>query len=213
MKLYYSPGTCSLAAHIVLREAGLAFDLIQVDIGSHKTAAGSDYLQINQKGSVPVLEFEDGSRLTEGPIICQYLADQAEKRSLMPAAGTLERYRVMEWQNYITSELHKFFWPLFNLGEDQETTKAVYRKKLSDKFNWVSKQLGAGPYLTGENFTAADAYLFTVANWSRMVNVDLTGATDLGEFMGRVAQRPAVRQAMLAEGLITQPTAKQTATA
>lgn len=213
MKLYYSPGTCSLAAHIVLREAGLTLDLTKVDIGSHKTAAGSDYYQINEKGSVPVLEFEDGSRLTEGPVICQYLADQAGNKTLMPAAGTLERYRVMEWQNYITSELHKFFWPLFNLGEDQEATKAVYRKKLSDKFNWVSKQLGSGAYLTGENFTAADAYLFTVANWCRMVNVDIADATELNAFIQRVAQRPAVREAMIAEGLISQSAAKQTATA
>lgn len=213
MKLYYSPGTCSLAVHIVLREAGLPFDLIKVDIGSHETAAGTNYFHINEKGSVPVLEFEDGSRLTEGPIICQYLADQAGNRELIPAAGTPERYRVMEWQNYITSELHKFFWPLFNLGDEQEAAKAVYRKKLSDKFNWVSKQLGEGPYLTGEHFTAADAYLFTVANWCRMVNVDLTGATELNEFMQRVAQRPAVRQAMITEGLITQPTTKQTETA
>lgn len=213
MKLYYSPGTCSLAVHIVLREAGLPVELIKVDIGSHKTAAGSDYFHINEKGSVPVLEFEDGSRLTEGPIICQYLADQTGNRELMPAAGTLERYRVMEWQNYITSELHKFFWPLFNLGDEQEAAKGAYRKKLSDKFNWVSKKLGSGPYLTGERFTAADAYLFTVANWCRMVNVDISGATELGAFMKHVSQRPRVEEAMLAEGLITQPAVKQTTTA
>lgn len=201
MKLYYSPAACSLAPHIVLREAGLPFELVRVDTSTHKLADGSDYYAINPKGQVPVLELDDGSRLTEGPIICQYLADRAENRQLMPAPGTMQRYRVMEWQNYITSELHKSFSPLFGPAFDG-TAKKTFRENLAKKFAWVVEQLGDKPYLTGETFTAADAYLFVVSGWARFVDLDLSHLPQLTAFRERVAARPAVAQALKAEGLV-----------
>jgi glutathione S-transferase len=200
MKLYYSPGACSFAPHIVLREANLAFTLERVDIGTHKTADGTDYYTINPRGQVPLLELDDGQRLSEGPIIAQYVADRAQRTDLMPAAGTLERYRVMEWQNYITSELHKTFAPLFDAAIDAPA-KALFSAALRKKFAWVSSQLRGRQYLTGDNFTAADAYLFTVARWSQFVGLDLSDFEHLQGFLQRVASRPAVREAMKAEGV------------
>lgn len=201
MKLYYSPAACSLAPHIVLRETGLPFELVRVDTSTHKLADGSDYYAINPKGQVPVLELDDGSRLTEGPIICQYLADRAENRQLMPAPGTMARYRVMEWQNYITSELHKSFSPLFSPAFDGNAKKA-FRESLANKFAWVVQQLGDKPFLTGDTFTAADAYLFVVSGWARFVDLDLSHLPKLTAFRERVAARPAVAQALKAEGLV-----------
>ncbi|HRK86918.1 MAG TPA: glutathione transferase GstA [Alcaligenes faecalis] len=200
MKLYYSPAACSLAPHIVLREAGLTFHLELVDTARHQTAGNADYYAINPKGMVPVLELTDGTRLTEGPVIAQYIADQANATTLMPEAGSMQRYRVMEWQNYITSELHKSFTPLFHNDVDAAAKTAlagVLRKKLE----WLNDQLAHGHYLTGEAFTAADAYLFVVLGWAKFVSLDISDLTHLQGFMQRVQARPAVRQAMQAEGL------------
>ena len=200
MKLYHSPGACSLAPHIVLREAGLPFTLEKVDLAKHVTADGTNYYSINPKGSVPFLELDDGSTLSEGPIITQYVSDKAGNTTLMPAAGTLARYRVMEWQNYITSELHKSFSPLFSPAFDA-TAKGVHAQLLRKKYEWVDSQLEGKTFLTGENFTAADAYLFTVTNWSRIVKLDLSDLPHLQGFLARVAARPAVQEALKAEGL------------
>jgi glutathione S-transferase len=200
MKLYYSPGACSLAPHIVLCEAKLPHTLIKVDTSTHLTENGTDFYTINPKGYVPVLELDDGQRLSEGPIIAQFIADHTRGEDLMPAAGSMARYRVMEWQNYITSELHKSFSPLFNPALDAPA-KAVFAAILSKKFGWVSGQLRGKSYLTGESFTAADAYLFTVAGWAKYVSLDLSDFEHLQAFLKRVASRAAVQEAMKAEGL------------
>lgn len=201
MKLYFSPGACSLTPHIVLREAGLPFSLVKVDTATHKTEHGVDFYTINPKGYVPLLELDDGQLLSEGPVIAQYVADRAKRSDLMPEAGTMARYRVMEWQSYITSELHKSFSPLFNPAFDS-ATKTLFADGLRKKFGWVSSQLRGRQYLTGDSFTAADAYLFTVAGWSKYVGLDLSDCEHLQAFLARVAERPAVREAMKAEGLI-----------
>jgi glutathione S-transferase len=201
MKLYYAPAACSLAPHIVLREAGLSFTLEKVDTARHRTADGGDFYALNPKGQVPLLELSDGTRLTEGPVIAQFIADRAEAMSLMPAAGTVERYRVMEWQNYITSELHKSFTPLFHNDVDanaKQALAAVLRKKLQ----WLDGQLAGRDYLTGDTFTAADAYLFVVLGWAAFVKLDIADLAHLQAFITRVAARPAVRDAMQAEGLV-----------
>ena len=201
MKLFFSPGACSLAPHIVLREAGLAFTLEKVDLAKHVTAGGADYYGVTQKGQVPLLQLDDGALLSEGPVITQYVADLAGRKDLAPAAGTLPRYRVMEWQNYITSELHKSFAPLFSPDFD-DTAKGQHKALLRKKFEWVNSRLSDTPFLTGDGFTAADAYLFTVANWARHVALDLADLSHLQRFLARVAERPAVREAMKAEGLL-----------
>ncbi len=201
MKLYYSPGACSLVPHIVLREAGLPFTLEKVDTAKHTLASGGDYYAINAKGQVPVLELDDGARLTEGPVIAQFIADKAGSATLMPVGGSLARLRVMEWQNYITSELHKSFTPLFNPKFDA-TAKALHSKLLRKKYEWVDGKLANSDFLTGDSFTAADAYLFTVTNWAKYVSLDLSDLQHLQAFVARVAARPAVHTAMKAEGLL-----------
>lgn len=201
MKLYFSPGACSLAPHIVLREAGISFALEKIDTTKHLTAVGGDYYAINPKGQVPVLDLDDGTRLTEGPVIAQFVADHAAKATLMPAAGSVARYRVMEWQNYITSELHKSFTPLFNPEFDAKA-KGLHAQLLRKKYEWVNGRLADTKYLTGENFTAADAYLFTVTRWAKHVSLNLTDLPNLQRFLASVAERPAVREAMKAEGLL-----------
>ena len=202
MKLYYAPGACSLAPHIVLRETSTSFALEKVNTGTHRSADGSDYYAINPKGQVPVLELEDGTRLTEGPVVSQFIADRAGALSLMPAAGSLARYRVMEWQNYVTSELHKSFTPLFH-GDLDATAKKTLAGLLRKKLAWVDGQLAGKSYLTGETFTAADAYLFVVLGWAKFVQIELADLKHLTAFMARVAARPAVQAAMKAEGLLT----------
>jgi len=200
MKLFYSPGACSLAPHIVLREAGLPFALERVDTGKHLTASGADYYAINPKGQVPLLELDDGQRLSEGPVIAQYIADLAANTTLVPAAGSMARYRVAEWQNYVTSELHKGFTPLFNPALDagaKKTLSAVLRKK----YEWVDSRLSDTRFLTGDSFTAADAYLFTVTGWARHVGLELSDLRHLQRFIAAVGERAAVRQALKAEGL------------
>ena len=200
-KLYYSPGACSLSPHIVLREAGLPFDLVLASTKTHKLADGTDYYGINPKGYVPLLELDDGQRLSEGPVIVQYIADQAPASQLAPAAGTMARYRVMEWLNFITSELHKGFSPLFNPATPEDY-KPLVRTRLGERFAWVNSQLEGRAYLMGDTFTVADAYLFTVAGWGRYVGVDISGLANLSAYMGRVAARPAVQEALKAEGLL-----------
>lgn len=200
MKLYYSPGACSLAPHILANEASFPVQMERVDTRTHQLGDGADYFEINSKGQVPVLELDGGERLTEGPVIAQYIADQSERRDLMPAPGSIARYRVMEWQNYITSELHKSFTPLFHidLADDvKDTLRGVLRKK----YEWLDSRLGGNAYLTGDEFTAADAYLFTVTNWASHVGLDLSGLKNLKAFQERVSARQAVRDALKTEGL------------
>lgn len=202
MKLYYAPAACSLAPHIVLREAGVAFSLEKVDTARHVTAADTSYYAINPKGQVPLLELPDGSRLTEGPVIAQFIADSAGATALMPPAGSMDRYRVMEWQNYITSELHKSFTPLFHDDVDA-TAKRALAGVLRKKLEWVNAQLAHKNHLTGDTFTVADAYLFVVLGWAKFVGMDITDLVHLQAFLRRVGARPAVREAMKAEGLPT----------
>lgn len=202
MKLYYAPAACSLVPHIVLRETGLPFTLEKVDTAKHLTQAGADYYAINPRGQVPLLQLDDGQMLTEGPVIVQYIADQASATTLMPVAGSMARYRVLEWQNYITSELHKTYSPLFN-GDIDAGAKATLRAQLRKRYEWVDSQLADREYLTGEAFTAADAYLFVVTGWARFVDLSLSGLPNLDGFLKRVAARPAVREAMKAEGLLS----------
>ncbi len=202
MKLYYSPGTCSLAPHIVAHEAGVNLTLERVDTASHKTAKGIDYYTINPKGAVPVLELDNGERLTEGPVIAQYLADISDAKQLVPAAGSMARYRVQEWQNYVTAELHKSYSPLFGTPDVDTVGKTNYLAALKKKYAWVNAQLEGRQYLTGDAFTAADAYLFAVTNWAKHVNLDLSAFASLQQFMTRVAARPAVQAALRAESML-----------
>lgn len=200
MQLYFSPGACSLASHITLRELGLPFDLKRADVRTKKLEDGSDYLAVNSKGAVPALRLDDGAVLTEGAVILQYLADRKPEAGLAPKNGTLERYRVQEWLNYIASEIHKSFSPLFNPAADaaiKEFTLANIRKKL----DWLDEQLAGKTYLTGSSFTIADAYLFTILNWSGGVGLDLAKWPAVKQYYDRVAARPQVQEAMAAEGL------------
>jgi len=201
MKLYYSPGACSLSPHIALREAGMKFDLVKTALQTHTLADGSDYYQITAKGQVPLLELDDGARLSEGPVILQYIADHAPASGLAPAAGTMERYRVMEWLNFVTSELHKGFSPMFNPKLDK-AAKDVFAARLRDRYAYVDAKLEGCDYLMGKQFSVADAYLFTVTNWAAGVGVDLTGFKNLEAYMARMKARPAVQDAMKSEGLV-----------
>ena len=201
MKLYYSPGACSLSPHIALRATGLPFDLVKVDFATRKTADGGDYLAINPKGYVPALQLDDGSVLTEGPAIVQYIADRAPAAKLAPAAGTMERYRLMEWLNFLTSEIHKGFSPLFNSKLSVET-KGMAREALARRFDYLGAQLRDQPYLMGDDFTVADGYLFTLLGWCRMTQVDLSKWPTLTAYVERIAGLPAVHAAMKDEGLI-----------
>ncbi len=201
MKLYFASGTCSLSPHIALREAGLAFTPVKVSTKTHQIDGGGDFYAVNPRGYVPVLELDDGTRLTEGPAIVQYIADQAPAAKLAPANGTIARYQLQEWLNFISTELHKQFSPLFDRSIPDEV-KTKQRDKISGRFDWIAKQLGDQEYLTGSAFTVADAYLFTVMNWSKLTGIDLGRWPVLQAFMKRVAARPHVQEAMKAEGLI-----------
>jgi len=201
MKLFYSPGACSLSPHIVLREAGLRFEPVLASTKTHKLQDGTDYYTINPKGYVPLLELDDGQRLTEGPAIVQYLADLAPEKKLAPENGTMARYRLQEWLNFITSELHKGIGGMFNPAMPEEA-KALMRARATDRLKWVDNQLAGKPYLMGDDFSVADAYLFTVARWSKLVGIDISGMTELTAYLDRVAARPAVQAAMKAEGLL-----------
>lgn len=201
MKLYFSPGACSLSPHIALLESGLAFTTERVNLRTRQTAGGADYLAINPKGYVPALELENGSVLTEGPAIVQYIAHQAPQHGLMPAAGTAEHYQALEWLNFIGMELHKNHGPLFNpaAGDD---AKAGARAQLAKRFAYVALMLEGRDYLVGDRFTVADGYLFTVANWATVVQFDLSAWPVLQAYQARIAARPAVQQAMRDEGLL-----------
>ncbi|MBK1690276.1 glutathione transferase GstA [Rubrivivax gelatinosus] len=201
MKLYYSPGACSLSPHIVLLESGLAFQAVMASTKTHRLADGTDYYTINPKGYVPLLELDSGERLSEGPAIVQWIADQVPEKKLAPPAGTMARYRLVEWLNFISTELHKGFSPLFTPGMPEEA-KALFRSKLGDRFAHVDAALAEPPYLLGEDFSVADAYLFVVSSWAKHVGVDLSRFAHLARFLERVGARPAVQQAMRAEGLI-----------
>jgi len=201
MKLYYSTGACSLSPHIVLREAGLPFELVLASTKTHQLQDGTDFYTINAKGYVPLLELDNGQRLSEGPVIVQYIADQVPEKKLAPANGSWERYRLQEWLNFITSELHKGFTPLFSPAMPEEA-KAQARAKLAERLGWVNEQLEGKQYLMGEQFTVADAYLFTVSNWGQYVGVDVSGYPNLVAYRARVAARPAVQEALKAEGLV-----------
>jgi glutathione S-transferase len=201
MKLYYSPGACSLSPHIVLRESGLAFEPVLASTKTHKLADGTDYYGINPKGYVPLLELDNGERLSEGPVIVQYIADQVPAKKLAPANGTMARYRLQEWLNFITSELHKGFSPLFNPAV-AEDAKPLFRDKLAERLKWVDSQLAGKSYLMGDAFSVADAYLFTVTSWTGYVGIDISALANLNAFMARMQARPAVQEAMKAEGLL-----------
>ena len=200
MKLYYSPGACSLSPHIVSREAGIPLEYEQVDNREKKTKSGVDFWTINAKGYVPVLEIDNGQRLTEGPAIVQYLADQKPASGLMPAAGTLDRYRVQEWLNFVTSELHKSYGPIFRPTTPDEYKK-ISKENLGKRFDWLDKQLAGKHYLMGGKFTVADAYLFTVLRWSPRIEIDLAKWPNVKAYVDRVAARPKVQEALKAEGL------------
>ena len=201
MKLYYSPGACSLSPHIVLRELGLPFEAVLASTKTHKLLDGTDYYTINPKGYVPLLELDDGQRLSEGPAIVQYLADQSPDKGLVAAAGTMARYRQIEWLNFISSELHKSYSPLFNPAMPEEG-KAVFRQRLRGRYNYLNEQLEGKSFLMGDTFTVPDAYLFTVTNWAPRVGVDITDLANVQAFMTRMAARPAVQAAMKTEGLL-----------
>jgi len=202
MKLYYSPGACSLSPHIVLRELGLPFELTRVDLRTKQLKeGGADYTAVNAKGMVPTLELDDGERLTEGPAVVQYLADRKPESGLAPAAGTMERYHLMEWLNFISTELHKSYTPLFSAATPEEHKKSV-KEMLAKRYDFVARRLGERPWLMGDGFTVADAYLYTVMRWSPLVGFDLSPWSVLVGFMERAAARPAVREAMKAERIL-----------
>ena len=203
MKLYFSPGACSLSPHIVARELGIPLQLEKVDLKARKTASGRDFLQINPKGYVPALELDSGDVLTEGPAIVQYLADQKPEAGLAPANGTLARAHLQEMLNYISTELHKTYSPLFNPATSAET-REERKEYLRKRFAYVDTVLAKRRFLLGDQFSVADAYLFTVTSWARHVDLDLSGYKALTDFQQRVAARPAVQAAMVEEGLIKQ---------
>jgi glutathione S-transferase len=200
MKLYYSPGACSLAPHIALNEAGLNYNAVKVDLRKHELADGTDYYAINPKGYVPLLELDDGQRVSEVGVILQYIADR-KPGTIAPAFGTMERYRVMEWLNFIATELHKQFGPLW-YPDTPDATKDKQRATLAKRFDYIAKTLSTQPYLTGASFGIADAYLFTILNWTGMLKVDLAPWPSLQQFQARVAARPKVHATLVAEGLV-----------
>ncbi|PWC34175.1 glutathione transferase GstA [Azospirillum sp. TSO35-2] len=201
MKLYYKPGACSLSPHIVLREAGLPFDLVKVDLVTKTLADGGDFLAVNPKGQVPTLGLDEGGILTEGPVIVQYIADKAPDSGLVPPAGSVERYRVQELLNFIGTELHKGIFPLFPMLKDvvSDTHRQFAAKRLSDKLAVLDQQLDGKSYLTGDRFTVADAYAFVVLSWAPRIGFDLSPWPNLVAFAERVAARPAVQAAIAAE--------------
>ncbi|HEY6096102.1 MAG TPA: glutathione transferase GstA [Gallionellaceae bacterium] len=202
MKLYYSPGACSLSPHIVLAESGLSFDVEKVDFSAMKTERGVDFAKINPKGYVPVIALDNGQMLTEGSAIVQYIADQVPQKKLAPPAGTMERYRLMEWLNFIATELHKGgFSPLFNPDLPDEL-RAKATERLSKRIGIAAAQLGKTRFLMGDTFTVADAYLFTMLRWAPRVKLDLASWPVLKSYQERIEARPAVYETLLGEGLI-----------
>lgn len=201
MKLYYSPGACSLSPHIALHEAGLAFDAVLASTKSHKLQDGTDFYTINPLGYVPVLELDNGERLREGPAILQYIADQVPDKQLAPANGTMGRYRLQEWLTFIGTEIHKGFGPLFKPGTPEDY-KPLVKEQLLKRLEWVNGELASKPYLLGEQFSVADGYLFTTLSWCGYVGLDISGLENLKAFQARVGARPAVQATLKAEGLL-----------
>ena len=200
MKLYYSPGACSLSPHIALLEAGLPYDLVKVDLRAKKLENGDDYLKINPKGQVPALALDSGELVTEGPVIVQMIADKAGK-NLAPARDSAERYKLLEWLNYITGELHKNFGPMFSPVLADEA-KAFFKERVMGKFKYVDSQLAGRDYLMGQHFTVADGYLFTMLTWADRMKFDLSAFPNLLAYKARVAARPKVQEALNREGLL-----------
>jgi glutathione S-transferase len=201
MKLYYAPGACSLAPHIVAREAGVPIELVKIDLLKHRLEDGSDYRKINPRGYVPLLELEDGERFTEASALVQIIAERGGNPDLLPPAGSRERWRVQSWLGFIATELHKGFGPLWSKETAQSTQEAA-RAKLAARFAELDAIFAKQPYLTGERFTVADAYTFTIVNWSNIHKIDLTPYPNLAAFQKRVADRPAVQEALRTEGLL-----------
>jgi glutathione S-transferase len=201
MKLYYSPGACSLSPHIALEESGLTYEAIAAPTKTHRLPDGTDYYTINPLGYVPLLELGDGTRLREGPAIVQYIADQAPARNLAPANGTMARYQLQSWLTFVGMELHSKFGALFTPGTAEET-KTATRTRLANRFQWLDGELAGKQYLMGDTFSVADCYLFTVSNWPAHVGLDMAPYTNLAAYRARVGARPAVIAAMKAEGLI-----------
>ncbi len=202
MKLYYMPAACSLSVQITLNELGLDYTKILVDSKTKTLADGSDYHAINPRGQVPLLELDDGMRLSEGPVIVQYLADLKPGSTLIPPVGTMDRYRELEWLNYLTSEVHQRFYPMFRFGHFGDDAKGDFRADLDRRLAFIADKLGDRHYLMGDDFTAADGYLFTMLRWAGFLKVDLTGWPNLVAYRDRVAARPAVQKAMREAGLI-----------
>ena len=202
MKLYYSPGACSLSPHIVLREAGMDFEIERVDLGNHLTETGADFLQINPKGYVAALRLDDGQVLTEGAAIVQFIADLRPESGLAPKPGTLERARLQEHLNYIAAEYHKAFGPLFS-SDASDTAKAAAATNVGHRLDYFERIFADGrSYLLGDTFSVADAYLFTVSNWTKPTGISLDKWPNVSGFVTRVASREKVREAMRAEGLL-----------
>lgn len=198
MKLFYSPNACSLASHIVLRELGLPFDLIKVDLQQHLTELGEDFYRLNKKGQVPVLQLDDGSFLTEGAVISQFLVDQFERKDLLAEINIAERYQTLSWMNFIASEIHKAYSPFFHESYGEES-KTVFSTILNKHYAWVDQQLDGQNYLSGSNFTIADIYLFVVTRWADFIGLDLGHFIHLTAFMQRIARRQTVQDAIAAE--------------
>src|ERR1700684_2378096 len=201
MKLYYSPGACSLSTHIALLEAGLPYDLVKVDLRAKKLENGDDYLKVNPKGQVPALGLDNGELATEGPVIVQMIADKAAAKNLAPARDSAERYKLQEWLTYINGELHKNIGPMFSpaLSDDAKT---FFKDRATGKFKYVDSQLAGKDYLMGKQFTVADGYLFTMLNWADRMNFDLSAMPNLLAYKARVAARPKVQEALTKEGLM-----------
>ena len=200
MKLYYAPGACSLSPHIVSRELGIPLELKKVNTKDKTVEGGGDYWQVNPRGYVPALVLDNGETLTEGPAIVQYLADQKPEAGLAPKAGSFERYRLQEWLNFLTSEIHKTFSPLFKPNTPEEYKK-IAKENLAGRFDWLDKQLAGKEYLAG-SFSVADAYLFVLLNWTKPTQIDLSRWPNLVAFQKRVGSRPKVKEALQAEGLL-----------
>jgi glutathione S-transferase len=201
MKLYYTPGACSLSPHIALREAGLPYDLVKVDLRAKKLENGDDYLKVNPKGQVPALVLDSGEVVTEGPVIIQMIADKVAGKNLAPARDSAERYKLLEWLNYITTELHKNMGPMFSpvLADD---AKAFFKDRAMPKFKYIDGKLAGHDYLMGKQFTVADGYLFTMLNWADRMKFDLSGLPNLLAYQARIAARPKVQEALTKEGLM-----------
>jgi glutathione S-transferase len=200
LKLYYSPGTCSLSAHIALLEAQMPFEAVLASTRTHKLPDGTDFHTINPKGYVPLLEFDDRTRLGEGPAIVQWIADQVPEKQLAPSPDSLDRYRLQEWLTFIGTELHKQVSPLVNPAMP-EAAKALFRQKFVQRLAFVDRHLADRDHLLGARFSVADGYLYTVARWAAPLELDISHLTNLAAFMARVGARPAVQRALQAEGL------------